>query len=232
MGYLFNKFISSNNNSDTNYKYLKTGNYVKKNNMFFKDLYSSYTEMISDIIIYVILVCNILTILFFTIIKDIEGEIVKQQINNLLDDIFNIDNNAINTDKLNDLFISNTNNNEAQIILDKFNYIKINLKVEMRKKIENITSDTETEKKIKENNEMIFKKSMTFLVLINIICLIILILLWKYKKFDFMYYIKKNFILGLFVIMTELIFLYIISKNYIYIDKKYIIMETIKKISK
>ena len=232
MGYLFNKFISSNNNSDTNYKYLKTGNYVKKNNMFFKDLYSSYTEMISDIIIYVILVCNILTILFFTIIKDIEGEIVKQQINNLLDDIFNIDNNAINTDKLNDLFISNTNNNEAQIILDKFNYIKNNLKVEMRKKIENITSDTETEKKIKENNEMIFKKSMTFLVLINIICLIILILLWKYKKFDFMYYIKKNFILGLFVIMTELIFLYIISKNYIYIDKKYIIMETIKKISK
>ena len=185
MGYLFNKFISSNNNSDTNYKYLKTGNYVKKNNMFFKDLYSSYTEMISDIIIYVILVCNILTILFFTIIKDIEGEIVKQQINNLLDDIFNIDNNAINTDKLNDLFISNTNNNEAQIILDKFNYIKNNLKVEMRKKIENITSDTETEKKIKENNEMIFKKSMTFLVLINIICLIILILLWKYKKFDF-----------------------------------------------
>ena len=79
---------------------------------------------------------------------------------------------------------------------------------------------------------MIFKKSMTFLGVINIVCLVILILLWKYKKFDFMYYIKKNFILGLFVIMTELIFLYIISKNYIYIDKKYVIMETIKKISK
>jgi len=218
MGYLFNKFISSNNNSDTTYEYFKTNNYVKSNNMFFKDLYSSYTEMISDIIIYVILVCNILTILFFTIIKDIEGEIVKQQINNLLDDIFStikINNNA-NTDKFNNLFISNTNN----------------LKVEITKKIENITSDKETEKKIKENNEMIFKKSMTFLGVINIVCLVILILLWKYKKFDFMYYIKKNFILGLFVIMTELIFLYIISKNYIYIDKKYVIMETIKKISK
>jgi len=234
MGYLFNKFISSNNNSDTSYQYLKSGNYIKNNNMFFKDLYSSYTEMISDIIIYVILVCNILTILFFTIIKDVEGEIVKQQINNLLDDIFStikINNNAY-TDKLNNLFISNTNNNEALIILDKFNNIKNNLKVEMTQKIENITSDKETEKKIKENNEMIFKKSMTFLGLINIVCLVILILLWKYKKFDFMYYIKKNFILGLFVIITELIFLYIISKNYIYIDKKYVIIETIKKISK
>jgi len=234
MGYLFNKFISSNNNSNTTYEYFKTNNYVKSNNMFFKDLYSSYTEMISDIIIYVILVCNILTILFFTIIKDVEGEIVKQQINNLLDDIFSIIkiNNNVNTDKLNNLFISNTNNNESQITLDNFNNIKNNLKVEITQKIENITSDKETEKKIKENNEMIFKKSMTFLGVINIVCLVILILLWKYKKFDFMYYIKKNFILGLFVIMTELIFLYIISKNYIYIDKKYVIMETIKKISK
>ena len=100
----------------------------------------------------------------------------------------------------------------------------------MIRKIENINSDIESETKIKENNEMIFKKSMTFLSIINIVCLVILILLWKYKNFDIMYYIKKNIILGLFVILTELIFLYIISKNYIYIDKKYVITETIKKI--
>lgn len=239
MGYIYNKFISSleKNNSITDYKVIKNKNDV--NNMFFKDLYSSYTELISDVIIYVILVCNILTILFFTLIKDIEGEIVKQQINNLLDDIFsNIktnDNsgNSDNSNKLNNFIISNTNNDiQAQNILNKFNNIKNNLKVEMTKKIENISSDIESEKKIKENNEMIFKKSMTFLAIVNILCLIVLFLLWNYKKFDIIYYIKKNFILGIFVILTELIFLYIISKNYIYIDKKYVIMETIKKISK
>lgn len=229
MGYLFNKFISSYNNSDTSYENIKSGNTVKNNNIFFKDLYSSYTEMISDIIIYVILVCNILTILFFTIIKEVEGEIVKQQINNLLDDIFSTIKFNNNTDNVNNLYISNSNDKEKNI-LDKFNNTKNNLNVEFIRKIENITSDIETEKKIKENNEIIFKKSMTFLAIINIVCLVILILLWKYKNFDFMYYIKKNLILGLFVIVTELIFLYIISKNYIYIDKKYVITETIKKL--
>lgn len=238
MGYIYNKFISSfeKNNSKTDYNAIKNKNNVN-DNMFFKDLYSSYTELISDVIIYVILVCNILTILFFTLIKDVEGEIVKQQINNLLDDIFSDiktnDNSSNNGNKLNDFIISNTNNDlQAQNILNKYNNIKNNLKVEMTKKLENIGSDTESEKKIKENNEMIFKKSMTFLAIVNIVCLIVLFLLWNYKKFDIIYYIKKNFILGIFVIMTELIFLYIISKNYIYIDKKYVIMETIKKISK
>lgn len=236
MGYIYNKFISSlkKNNFKTDYNIIENKNDV--NNMFFKDLYSSYTELISDVIIYVILVCNILTILFFTLIKDVEGEIVKQQINNLLDDVFSnikTNDNDNNNNKLNELIISNTNNDiQAQNILNKFNNIKNNLKIEMTKKLENITSDTESEKKIKENNEMIFKKSMTFLAIINIVCLIILFLLWNYKKFDIIYYIKKNFILGIFVILTELIFLYIISKNYIYIDKKYVIMETIKKIQK
>ena len=52
----------------------------------------------------------------------------------------------------------------------------------------------------------------------------------QYSKYDFIYYLKKNIILGIFVIMTELLFLFVISKNYIYIDKKYVLSETMKKI--
>ena len=66
MGYIFDKFIKSKlryqNNTDTINNNINVSN---NNKMFFGDLYSSYTEMMADIIIYVILVCNILTILFF-----------------------------------------------------------------------------------------------------------------------------------------------------------------------
>ena len=229
MGYLFNKFISSTNNENYNsngsvkFHKMYTNNYKNKNKMFFSDLYSSYTEMIADIIIYVIIVCNILTILFFTLIKDVEGEIVKQQITHLLDDIFS------------DFDINNTNdiinkNNSTEIqILNKLNNIKSDLKIKLEKQIKD-NINTDNEKKIKENNQIIFNKSMIILAVVNSICLLILFGLWKYNKFDLLYYLKKNMILGAFVIITELIFLYIISKNYIYIDKKYVIMQTMKKI--
>jgi hypothetical protein len=238
MGYIFDKFIKSKlrnqNNTDTINNNINVSN---NNKMFFGDLYSSYTEMMADIIIYVILVCNILTILFFTLIKDVEGEIVKQQINNLLDDIFNglKDEKTENKNTNDTNILNNTLNNKQQqqseYIFDKLNNIKNNYKEELIKKLNDTEIDNESEKKIKENNDIIFNKSLITLGIVNGICIIILFGLWKYKKFDIIYYIKKNLILGIFVIITELIFLYIISKNYIYVDKKYIIMETIKKIS-
>lgn len=216
MGHLFNKFIKS----KIQHKTYKGNNISNKNNIFFGELYKSYSEMIGDIIIYVLLLCNILTILFFTVVKDVEREIVKEQINNLLDDIFNTNN--INKEY--------NLNSEVKNIFDKLN-IKYNYKEELVKKINEIEISNESEKKIKENNDTIFNNSLIILSIINVFCIVILLGLWKYKNFNIIYYIKKNFILSIFVIITELIFLYIISKNYIYIDKKYIFIETMKKIS-
>uniref|UniRef100_A0A6C0I6T2 Uncharacterized protein n=1 Tax=viral metagenome TaxID=1070528 RepID=A0A6C0I6T2_9ZZZZ len=252
----------------------------KKNNMYFGDLYPSYTEMLSDIIIYVILVCNILTVLFFTIVKDIEGNIVKQQINYLLDDIFSSVKNTngtetqtINTnenknieeikklynvntpeeikklydvntpeeikkliqDNINNSNIKNSNNTnqfDPELIIQNFQKYKQDLKTSLKNSINNLQSDNITEQKIKKNNDEIFKKSIMILSIVNIICLILLAVLWFYNKYDIVYYLKKNIILSLFVIVTELLFLYIISNKYMYIDKKYVMMETIKKINK
>jgi hypothetical protein len=251
----------------------------QKKNMYFGDLYPSYTEMLSDVIIYVILVCNILTILFFTIVKDIEGNIVKQQINYLLDDIFssvkntketetqtintnenknieeikklydintpeeikkliqdNINNSNINNSNINNSNINNSNYNtnqfDPELIIQNFQKYKQDLKTSLKNSINNLQSDNVTEQKIKKNNDEIFKKSIMILSIVNIICLILLAVLWFYNKYDIVYYLKKNIILSLFVIITELLFLYIISNKYMYIDKKYVMMETIKKINK
>jgi hypothetical protein len=236
MSSVYEKFIESiYHEKNTNERVSNIqSNKERNNNRFFDKLYPSYTEMISDIIIYVILVCNILTILFFTLIKDIEGDIVKKQINYLLDDIFNIksddknDNNESNG--MNNII--KTNNQDIQTIYNKWNDVKNTYKNEIIKKLNETATDNESEKLIKENNDKIFNKSLLVLGIVNGICIIILFILWKYNKFDIMYYIKKNFILGIFVIITELVFLFAITKNYIYIDKKYVMMETMKKISK
>lgn len=207
---------------------------TNKRKMLFGSIYPTYTEMISDIILYVIVVCNILTILFFTLVKDIEGDIVKQQINNLLDDIF-IDNNMNNPKKsdseLHNAPQNNYVNSDTTKLINMINLYKNDIKNNMLNRMQNYKPDENSENIIKDNNEKIFNKSMIALAIINVSSIIVLFILWKYNKFDIVYYIKKNLILGIFVVLTEILFLYVISKNYIYIDKKYVLTETLKKIT-
>jgi hypothetical protein len=187
-------------------------------NSLFDELYPNNIELFVDIILYVIIVVNILTILFFTLVKDVEKEIVQIQINNILDSIL-IDEKTLDETTL---------YNGVIPIKKYYNLMKQNL-------ISNLNSvpvNQEEEDKIKKHNDEIFKNSMIFLVILNVIGIIFLVLLWKFKNFDIVYYLKKNFVLGIFVVLTEILFLYIISKNYIYIDKKYIIKNLQKKITK
>lgn len=178
----------------------------------FKDLYPNRTEFIVDVILYVILVFNILTILFFTIVKNVEKEIIQNQINNLLNSIL-IDENTFD---------------ESILYEQQYKFVKQNLIA----KINSIPVNQNEEDKIKKNNDEIFKNSMIFLVIINVIGIICLVFLWRYQNFDILYYLKKNLVLGIFVFLTEIMFLYVISKNYMYIDEKYIMKNLQQKITK
>jgi len=197
-----------------------TNRFVRKDdkpiiNSIFDELYPNNIELFVDIILYVIIVVNILTILFFTLVKDVEKEIVQTQINNILDSIL-IDEKSLGETT----FYNN-------IPIKKYNLIKQNIISKL-----NSFPVNQEEDKIKKHNEEIFKNSMIFLAILNVIGIIVLFFLWKYKSFDIIYYLKKNLVLGIFVVLTEILFLYIISKNYIYIDKKYIIKKLQEKITK
>lgn len=207
-----NLYTPSSINIENNYE---NGNIFNKEFSYFnlfKNLYPNTNELAVDIILYVTLVVNILTFLFFTVVKNVEKEIIQTQINNLLDSLL------INEDtvSVNALY-------EQQYKIAKQNLIA---------KINSVQIDQEEEEKIKKHNDEIFKNSMIFLLVINILCIFSLFVLWKYNKFDILYYLKKNFILGIFVILTEILFLYVISKNYMYIDKKYILKILQQKITK
>ena len=207
-----NKFRNTNGNNSNSSDFIS---YTQNDNSLFrlfKDLYPNRTEFIVDVILYVVLVVNILTILFFTIVKNVEKEIIQNQINNLLDSTL-IDENTVSENIL----------YEQQYKLVKQNLIA---------KINSIPVNQNEEDKIKKHNDEIFKNSMIFLVIINVIGTICLVFLWRYQNFDILYYLKKNFVLGIFVLLTEILFLYVISKNYMYIDKKYIMKILQQKITK
>ena len=92
--FLKNKDIRDFNNNFTdkiinkniygNGQFIQDGN---NTNSIFDELYQNNIELIVDIILYVIVVVNILTILFFTLVKDVEKQIVQTQIDNILDSI-------------------------------------------------------------------------------------------------------------------------------------------------
>lgn len=186
------------------------------NNLFY-ELYPNNIELFVDIILYVIVVINVLTILFFTLVKDVEKEIVQTQINNILDSIL------VDEKSLDETTLYN-----GSIPLKQY---YISMKQNLISKLNSIPINQEEEEKIKKHNNEIFKNSMIFLVILNIIGIVILTLLWKFNNFDIVYYLKKNFVLGIFVVLTEILFLYIISKNYMYIDKKYIMKKLQEKIT-
>jgi hypothetical protein len=192
MTYLFEE-INKLNNSDKLQSFNKKKHSKKSFKRFFSELYPNYIECISDIIIYVLIVCNILTILFFTIVKDVEGEIVKQQINNLLDDIFiNIKNPNYNSNiNHRNQLLNDKNDKKSDNNLINQNFSINDIKIFFKKKMEEIKIDEETENKIKENNNKILKISLFTLLIINILCIIILFVLWKINNYDYIYYLKK-----------------------------------------
>jgi hypothetical protein len=210
----FQNLYTLNNISESSYYKNDLEKYESKFTFFnlFKDLYPNSTELIVDIILYVIVVVNILTVLFFTIVKNVEKEIIQTQINNLLETTL-IDENTFSGN----IFYKEQHKLLMQNLVTKLNSIPIN---------------KEEEDNIKKNNDEIFKNSMIFLAIINVVSIFLLFILWKNNNFDILYYLKKNAILGIFVIFTEILFLYFISRNYMYIDKKYILKTLQQKISK
>ena len=173
-----------------------------------------------------------MTILFFTLLKKIESDIVKKQITDILDDIFlnNEDTTIFSNVNLPKIYnFKNKVIDNFNIDIDILQKIQSNFKIYLKTKLNNIQSDTHNDNDIKINNEKIFKKSMLALLTINIICIFLLFALWSLNKYDIVYYLKKNLVLCVFVLLTELIFVYFITKKYVYIDKKYILLQLLNK---
>jgi len=164
----------------------------------------------TNILIHVLIMSIFLTIFFFTVAKNVEKDIVKEQIRYVLDD-----------------FIGNT-----------FKGLDSSQKQYIKKQInEKLNTDSlkESDKKVQEQNKIIFNKSLVFLAVIVSILFFIIFALYLIYRFDIKY-IKLLGISALisliFVAVTETSFLLLIAKSYLSADPNQIKFKIIKTLSK
>ena len=190
----------------------KIDDYYNYKNVVYTDnaLYNNYTEMIADNLMYIVLIFNIITILFFIVVVKIEKEVTKKQLLNVFNKYSIFKNIKIdNIDSLNIGGKSINMNNDNPV--DKNNH----------------TSDIDIE--IENNNRKVIRSTFKMLVIVNIITLISLFILYLISPYNVISFIIKNSVNSFILLLIEILFVYVITVNYIYIDENFLIKYIIQK---
>ena len=162
----------------------------------------------TNILIHVLIMSIFLTIFFFTVAKNVEKEIVEDQVDYILEDLIG------NTFK----GLSNENKNIIKTEIDKkFNSESLK------------NSDNE----VIQQNQKIFNKSLRFLAIICsilIIIIVILYIIYRYNLSDIKLLTISAIVSLIMVALTETSFLFLIAKNYLSADPKQIKLKIINKL--
>ena len=156
----------------------------------------NYSIFTGNILLHVGLMSLFLTFFFFTFARQVEKEIVEEQIKYIIDN-----------------FVGNS-----------FNVLDIKSKTQIKEQLDKIFESlnfTKEDTAVKNQNSIIFKKALVFVSILFGIILFIVILLGIYFKWDssFIKYLLISSISSLiFVAITETMFLLLIAKNYLSAD--------------
>jgi len=165
---------------------------------------------LTNILIHVLLMSIFLTIFFFTVAKNVEKQIVEDQVKYILGDLIG------NTFK-------GLDNNEKELI-----------KKQVDKEFSSVSLKNEDIRVIQQNKK-VFDKSLSFLAVLCSILIVIIVIMYIIYRFEFSY-IKLLGISALFslimVAVTETSFLFLIAKNYLSADPNNIKLKIIEKLDK
>lgn len=151
-------------------------------------------EYIAETIMGVILIATFICIFFFTYVSKVEGEVVKSQMSNIVNNL----------------------TNGLQILPDKDKGINLILKNLKAPDMSSADNDVE-----QSNNEL-KKKAAKIFGTIVVVGVIIIYYLWSKHRFDIKTMIIHSVIILVFVALTEFLFVTLVSKNYQIIDPNYV----------
>jgi hypothetical protein len=179
---------------------------IKNNNICKVTMHFSITA--TNILIHVAIVSFYLTLFFFIFEHNFKRNIVEKQIDTVIDDFVNKS-------------LKPLPSNRKKDVKEQIN------KAFQNSRYENIDDEA------KKNNKNIFHKSLIFLFTFLIIVIIIAVLLGNYYKWSSKYktfLINSTIVSLIFTAITELSFMFLISRNYTFTDPnniKYKIIETL-----
>lgn len=144
-------------------------------------------EYIANIILHVILISTLITIFFFTYAAKVEEDIVKDQVNFIIEDL---------TDNINML-----PEDKKQIVRDASNKI--------------VAPDmTELDNKVVDANAKLMKNVMIMVGIVLVVGILIVYMMSKKYDFNFLDLMTHNLIVLFFVFITEFCFITYLGKNF------------------
>lgn len=155
------------------------------------------SQQISYIILSFILTATFISIFFFTYVANVEADIIKTQISNVINDFANSTN----------LVLTPTQKSKIGKII-----------------VENLSMPDMSEEDAnaqKTNNQLVKKSVIIFGILVGVGILLVFVL-WYFNRFDILDIIKYSLVILAIVAMTELFFVTVVIKNYRLIDQNYI----------
>jgi hypothetical protein len=164
-------------------------------------------EYIANIILHVILISSLITIFFFTYAAKVEEEIVKQQVNFIIEDL---------TDNVNML-----PENVRQIVRDASEQLTL-------------PDMTELDNKVIDANQKLMKKVIIMVGITLIVGIYIVYMMSVKYNFSFSHIMKHNLIVLVFVFLTEYCFITYLGKNFRIGDPNFVkksILTILKKYS-
>ena len=152
---------------------------------------------VAYILLGVILIASFITIFFFTYVSKVEGQVVKNQI---ADIVGNLTDNT-------KLIFTPTQLNIISAVLEQYLTMP-----DMR----------ETDDRAEQNNREIQQNAIKIFGIGIAIGVFILLLMWYKYKFSMAELLKYSFITLFMIGITEYLFVTIVSKNYIIVDPNYV----------
>lgn len=150
----------------------------------------------TNILLHVLIMFSFLTIFFFTVGNKIEADIVKKQVNFLINDLIGNTFSVLNTSEKNNIkskldTLFNTNNFRLQ------------------------------DEKVSNNNKKIFNEAIYSLIIFVVIVLLIILIIGLYNKWSkhmIGIFINISVFTLIFIAIAEISFMFLIASNYISTD--------------
>jgi ABC-type transport system involved in cytochrome bd biosynthesis fused ATPase/permease subunit len=149
------------------------------------------------IVLGVILIATFISVFFFTYVSKVEGEVVKSQMTNIVDNL----------------------SDGSQLLLTPDQQNQIGTLIQTNLTVPDMSAE---DAEVKANNDALKKKSIKIFGVIILSGLAILLYLWHTHKLNMGEIFKYSIIILLLVALTEYLFVSQISRNYQIVDPNYV----------
>lgn len=155
------------------------------------------SQEIAYIILSFVLTATFISVFFFTYVADVEADIIKTQIGNVIDDFVSSTTLILTPDQKRQI---------GKIIVENLS----------------IPDMSDADAKARKTNSSLIKKAILVFGILLGIGILVITIMWSFYRFNMLEILKYSLIILSLVAFTEIVFVTLVTKNYRLIDQNYL----------